>query len=34
MSATTVTIALDLANNGSVDRTWTLHRLTFHGEAG
>ncbi len=33
-AATTVTIALDLANNGSVDRTWTLPRLTFHGEAG
>lgn len=32
--ATTVTIALDLGNNGSVDRTWTLPRLVFHGEAG
>lgn len=33
-AATTVTIALDLGNNGSVERTWTLQRLTFHGEAG
>lgn len=32
--ATTVTIALDLGNNGSSDRTWTLPRLVFHGEAG
>jgi hypothetical protein len=32
--ATTVTIALDLGNDGTVDRTWTLARLFFHGEAG
>jgi hypothetical protein len=32
--ATTVTIALDLGNDGSVERTWTLPRLAFHGEAG
>lgn len=33
-AATTVTITLDLGNNGSSDRTWTLPRLVFHGEAG
>lgn len=33
-SATTVTIALDIGNNGSTERTWTLPRLTFYGEAG
>lgn len=32
--ATTVTIALDIGNNGSTERTWTLPRLTFYGEAG
>ncbi|MBL8289911.1 MAG: hypothetical protein JNL85_18140 [Rubrivivax sp.] len=32
--ATTVTIALDLGNNGSTERTWTLPRLVFYGEAG
>lgn len=33
-AATTITIALDIGNNGSVDRTWTLARLAFHGDAG
>jgi hypothetical protein len=32
--ATTVTIALDIGNDGSTERTWTLQRLVFHGEAG
>ena len=31
---TTVTIALDIGNNGSTERTWTLPRLVFYGEAG
>lgn len=30
----TVTIALDIGNDGSTDRTWTLQRLVFHGDAG
>lgn len=33
-TATTVTLALDLGNNGSVDRTWTVTREAFQGEAG
>lgn len=32
--ATTVTLELDLGNNGSIDRRWTLPRLSFDGEAG
>ncbi|MBL8324868.1 MAG: hypothetical protein JNJ89_07910 [Rubrivivax sp.] len=32
--ATTVSIALDIGNDGSTERTWTLQRLVFHGEAG
>lgn len=31
---TTVTLELDLGNNGSIDRRWTLPRLSFDGEAG
>jgi hypothetical protein len=33
-AATTVTIALDIGNNGSVERTWTISRPAFHGDAG
>ncbi|MCW5635823.1 MAG: hypothetical protein KIT17_20975 [Rubrivivax sp.] len=32
--ATAVTIELDIGNNGSVERTWVVQRLFFHGEAG
>ena len=31
---TLVSIALDLGNNGSVDRTWTLERAAFFNQAG
>lgn len=31
---TTVTLELDLGNNGSIDRRWTLPILSFHGEVG
>jgi len=30
----TVTLMLDIGNDGSIDRTWTLTRPTFNGEAG
>jgi hypothetical protein len=33
-SGNTVTIALDIGNNGSVDRTWTVTREEFEGSAG
>ena len=32
--STTVTMELDLGNNGSIDSRWTLPRVTFNGEAG
>lgn len=30
----TVTLQLDLGNNGSIDRSWTLQRPAYDGEAG
>lgn len=32
--STSVTLELDLGNNGSIDRRWTLPRLSFDGQAG
>lgn len=32
--STNVTLELDLGNNGSIDRRWTLPRISFDGEAG
>ena len=32
--STTVTLELDLGNNGSIDRRWTLPRVSFDGQAG
>ncbi|HLL18899.1 MAG TPA: hypothetical protein VK439_08955 [Rubrivivax sp.] len=32
--STTVTMELDLGNNGSIDRRWTLPRVSFDAEAG
>lgn len=29
-----ITLQLDLGNNGSIDRTWTLQRTVYNGEAG
>jgi len=29
-----ITLTLDMGNDGTVDRTWTLTRAQFNGEAG
>ena len=29
-----ITLQLDLGNNGSIDREWTLQRTIYNGEAG